>query len=131
MAFVNGAQMTQVLSLVQMVQGTFFVDETQGQIYLWPPSGVDPNSADVEVADRYQLWVITTKNGVVLRGLTFEYSADCVDYGAVELNFGASSNYIYLIPTPSSGITLGHPHLYHKSPGSADQLHHSERRRQS
>jgi hypothetical protein len=95
MAFVNGAHMTQVLSLAQMAQGTFYVDGTQGQIYLWPPSGVDPNSANVEVADRYHLWVISLKNGVVLRGLTFEYSADCVGNGAVEMNFGASLNVLY------------------------------------
>ena len=123
MAFVNGTQMTQVLSLAQMVQGTFFVDETGGQIYLWPPSGVDPNSADVEVADRDQLFVITTKNGVVLRGLTFEYSADCVDYGAVELNYGSSSNFLFdtdsFLWNNASGI-----HIFTTNPqDSADQLH--------
>jgi hypothetical protein len=95
MTFVNGTQMTQVLSLAQMLQGTFYVDEAQGQIYLWPPSGVDPNSADVEVADRYKLWIISNKNGVVLRGLTFEYSADCVGAGAAEMNNAASSNVLF------------------------------------
>src|SRR5215471_8819044 len=50
MAAVNGSVMTQVMSLVQMVKSTFFVDESGGLIYVWPPSGTDMSSATVEVA---------------------------------------------------------------------------------
>ena len=88
MAFVNGAQMEQVLSLGQMLEGTFYVDDTGQQLYLWPPAGTNLGSADVELADRGALWTITQKNGVVLRGLTFEYSADCKSKAAVEVNYG-------------------------------------------
>jgi len=94
MAFVNGAQMEQVLSLGQMLEGTFYVDDSGQQLYLWPPEGTNLSGADVELADRGQLWAITNKNGVVLRGLTFEYSADCKSDGAVELNFGPPSQNI-------------------------------------
>jgi hypothetical protein len=94
MALVNGVAMDQVLALGQMLEGTFYVDDGGQQFYLWPPAGTDLNRADVELADRGQLWAITNKNGVVLRGLTFEYSADCKSDGAVELNFGPPSQNI-------------------------------------
>jgi hypothetical protein len=88
MAFVNGMAMEQVLSLKEMLEGTFYVDDGGQKFYLWPPSDTNLNSTDVELADRGQLWAITQKNDVVLRGLTFEYSADCVSDAAVQVNFG-------------------------------------------
>jgi hypothetical protein len=88
MAFVNGAAMEQVLSLKEMLEGTFYVDDGGQKLYLWAPAGTNLSSADVELADRGQLWAITQKNDVVLRGLTFEYSADCVSDAAVQVNFG-------------------------------------------
>ena len=85
MAIVNGTPLEQVMSQSQMLQGTFYVDDGGQQFYIWPPSGTNVGTADIELADRGQLWLITNKNGVVLRGLTFEYSPDCVGNGAVEV----------------------------------------------
>jgi hypothetical protein len=92
MAFIDGAPLQQVLTMGQMLEGTFYVDDSGQQLYIWPPSGTNLSSADVELADRGQLWAVTQKNGVVLRNLTFEYSADCVSGGALEVDFGTNQN---------------------------------------
>ena len=92
MAMVNGFSLQQVLSQGQMMEGTFYVDDAGQQLYMWPPAGTDLGSADVELADRGELWLINNKNGVVLRGLTFEYSADCVGNGAVEVPNAPTQN---------------------------------------
>jgi hypothetical protein len=83
MVVVNGTPMTQVLGLSQMIYpGTFFVDEKAALVYLWPPSGTDMATADVEVATNPNPMLIQsnntqTLNGVVIRGLTFEYGNPC------------------------------------------------------
>lgn len=75
--FVNGVPLTQVLSLTQMRQGTFFVDETNAAIYVWPASGIVIGAADVEVGTRDSLLYLNNKSDVVVRGMTFEYSNSC------------------------------------------------------
>ncbi|MBA3915624.1 MAG: hypothetical protein H0X25_17555 [Acidobacteriales bacterium] len=50
--FVNGVGLTQVLSLGQMQQGSFFVDEANALIYIWPKDGTNISSADVEIGTR-------------------------------------------------------------------------------
>jgi hypothetical protein len=95
MSIINGTPMEQVMALDQMVEGTFYVDDSGQQFYIWPPAGTDLNSADVELADRGQLWNITNKNGVVLRGLTFEYSADCKSQGAVQVINPRTQNILF------------------------------------
>jgi hypothetical protein len=92
MAFIDGLPLQQVLLLDEMVEGTFYVDDAGQQFYIWPPSGTNLSVADVELGDRGQLWVIKNKNGVVLRGLTFQYSADCITRGAVEVDYGPNQN---------------------------------------
>src|SRR5690348_15279675 len=52
MLFVNGIAMTQVLAYADLRPGTFFVNTSDGTVHLWPPNGVDPSSATVEVATR-------------------------------------------------------------------------------
>src|SRR5215831_18225304 len=60
MVYVNGAPMTQVLSSTQMVSpGTFFVDETAGLIHVYPPSGTNMATADVEVSVLPQVMTIS------------------------------------------------------------------------
>ncbi len=95
MAFVNGTQMMQVISINQMQPGTFAIDETNGLVYIYPPAGVDLNSSDVEVADRGDLFLIAEKDAVVLRGLTFEYSATCRNNGAVNVTDKPSQNVLF------------------------------------
>ena len=95
MAFINGVPLEQVLSMSQMLEGTFYVDDAGQQLYIWPPSGTNLSSADVELGDRGQLWNISNKNGVVLRGLTFEYSPDCKGQGSVDVINTTSLNILF------------------------------------
>jgi len=48
MVAVNGTVLTQVMSLGQVLQGTFYVDESANQIYVWPKSGTNMGTATVE-----------------------------------------------------------------------------------
>jgi hypothetical protein len=95
MVYVNGAQMTEVLSLSQvMFPGTFFVDEVGGLMYLWPPVGTNPSTADVEVATLPSLLLVNNMNGVVVRNMAFTYSNSCHHSPAVMVN-GNSQNVLF------------------------------------
>ncbi|HEV3277052.1 MAG TPA: hypothetical protein VG860_09560 [Terriglobia bacterium] len=89
MVFVGGSPLTQVLSLNEMAVSTFYVNETSGTIYIWPPAGVNVNTADIEVSVNPTLWTIEGFSNIVLRGLTFEYANSCRENGAV-LVYGPS-----------------------------------------
>jgi hypothetical protein len=91
---VNGALMTEVLDLTSMVfPGTFYVDETTGVMYLWPPSGTNLSASDVEVANQPTLLTIQNMNGVVVRGLNFSYASSC--HGAASVVVNGSSNVLF------------------------------------
>jgi hypothetical protein len=94
MVAVNGAVLTQVLSLVQMQPGTFYVDEQAAQIYVWPASGTNMSIATVEVASLPTIFQISQKSNIVVRGLTFQYANSCRDSGAVYV-MGTSSNILF------------------------------------
>ncbi len=91
MMLVGGVAMTQVLSLTQMIYpGTFYVDETAGLVYVWPPTGTNMATADVEAATLPSLLTVQslngqTFNGIVFRGLTFEYANPCHNASAVSV----------------------------------------------
>ncbi len=93
MVFVNGLPMTQVLSLSDMVYpDMFYVDETNGVIYVWPPSGTDMSTATVEVATRDPLVLVMGWDSLVFRGITFQYANSCHNNRAVWVE--ANSNNI-------------------------------------
>lgn len=94
MIFVNGTQLTQVLSLAQMLPGAFFVDEAGATVYVWPPTGTNMNTAAVEVATLPDLFSIVGRNDIVLRGLIFQYSNGCRTDSAVSV-YGSSSNILF------------------------------------
>lgn len=77
LVFVDGAPLTQVLTLSQMRESTFFADETNATLYIWPPSGTKISSADVEIGARDNLFTVANKSAVVVRGITFQYSNAC------------------------------------------------------
>src|SRR5215469_15968740 len=52
MIFVNGRALTQVLAVNQLQPGTFFVDETHGQVSIEPEAGTNLGTSTVEVAVR-------------------------------------------------------------------------------
>lgn len=93
-AFVNGVAMTQMLSLGSLMPGTFFVDEAGGTIYLYPPAGVSPTAADIELGTLPNLANITRPQ-VVLRGLNFQYANSCKDGSAITVQ-GLNTNNILL-----------------------------------
>ena len=77
MVAVNGTVLTQVMSLGQMLQGTFYVDQSANQIYVWPKSGTNMGTATVEVASLPGLFAIQHKSNIVVRGITFQYANTC------------------------------------------------------
>ena len=91
MLAVNGAVMTQVLSIAELEPGSFYVDQAGGTVYLYPPSGTKISTATIETATQPSLWKLSGKSYIVLRGLTFQYASSCMSSAAVEIS-GAASN---------------------------------------
>jgi len=91
MIFVNGVSMTQVMSISAMRTGTFYVDESHGTVYLWPPSGTNMTTARVEVSTRSSLLDISKLTNIVVRGLTFQYANTCRGDAAVVATASASN----------------------------------------
>ncbi|HEY1677377.1 MAG TPA: choice-of-anchor D domain-containing protein [Candidatus Sulfotelmatobacter sp.] len=91
MLAVNGVVMTQVLSITQLQPGSFYVDQTGGTIYLYPPSGTNVNTATIETATEPALWTLVGASNIVLRGLVFQYANSCRANAAVSLT-GAATN---------------------------------------
>jgi hypothetical protein len=88
MIFVNSTMLTQVLSLDQMTRGTFFVDETNAVVYIYPAVGTNVNSAIIEVGTRASLLSTYNLSNFVVRGIRFEQSNECRDNDAVNLIYG-------------------------------------------
>jgi hypothetical protein len=86
MLIVNGTPLTEVLSLTAMQPGTFFPDETNSTVYVWPPAGTNMSTATVEVGTRPSIFSINGASNIVLRGLTFQYATTCNEEGAVTVN---------------------------------------------
>jgi hypothetical protein len=85
MVAVNGTPMTEVLSLTQMVAGTFYVDTSNKTIYLWPPSGTEMSTAAVDVATEPSLFNISGFSNLVVRGIVFQYANSCRSNAAVNV----------------------------------------------
>jgi hypothetical protein len=77
MVVVNGTPLTEVLALAAMQSGTFFPDEANATLYIWPPAGTNMSTATVEVATRPTLFTDLGESNVVLRGLIFQYASSC------------------------------------------------------
>jgi hypothetical protein len=91
MMVVNGVVMTQVLSIAELEPGSFYVDQTGGTVYLYPPSGTNVAAATIETATQPALWTLAGVNNIVLRGLTFQYASSCRSNAAVSIS-GSASN---------------------------------------
>ena len=115
MVAVNGTVLTQVLSLTQMEQGTFYVDEQGAQIYVWPPSGTTMSTATVEAASSPTVFTIDHKSNIVVRGLTFQYANTCRASAAVRVT-GESSNILFDTDTfqwnNGQGLSISNPTTY-------------------
>ncbi len=92
MVFVNGDRLNQVLFSNELQPGTFWAgDGSNPQIYIWPPTGTDMATADIEVstASRSPLLTTDNTNNFVIRNLTFEYDNACVEKGS-RVNSGSN-----------------------------------------
>jgi hypothetical protein len=74
---IGGVLLTQVLKADHLKPGTFRVDESKGVLTIWPPSGVDPNTASVEVGVRPELLSAQGLSNVIVSGLTFRHANSC------------------------------------------------------
>ncbi len=112
---VNGKLLTQVLSLNQMVQGTFYVDEAGATLYVWPASGTNMSTATVDVASTPTILKIFNKSNIVVRGLTFQYASSCHFTPAVFVS-GASTNILFDTDTfqwnNGEGLNISYPSTY-------------------
>jgi hypothetical protein len=121
---VNGTVLTEVLSLTQMLQGTFYVDESANLLYVWPASGTDMSSATVEAATSSQLFTIDHKSEIVVRGIIFQYSNSCRGDAAVLVQ-GASTNILFDTDTfqwnNGQGFRISNPTTYFTVENSVSQ----------
>jgi hypothetical protein len=85
MVFVNGVNMVQKLTHQELVPGSFFVDEAAERIYVSPPTGVNMNSALVEVGVRGQLLRLQNLHHMVIRGMVFQHSSSPFRTAAVDI----------------------------------------------
>jgi hypothetical protein len=95
LAFVESLPMVQVLTPEAMQEGTYFVNENSGQILLWPQSGVDMSTADVEIGIRPTILRTQNISNLTLQGLIFEHATSCISTtpsGAVEISAGNNIN---------------------------------------
>src|SRR6516164_464018 len=91
MIMVNGTPLTEVLSLTAMRPGTFFPDEANATVYVFPPAGTNMTTATVEVATRPNLFTDDRQSYLVLRGLTFQYANSCRQNSAVTITNHATN----------------------------------------
>ena len=112
MIFVNSVPLTQVLSFGEMVEGTFYVDETGGTVYIWPATGTDVSTATIEVATRSGLFSSEGESDIVIRGLTFQYDNSCKTNAAVSFT-GSASNVLVdtdnFLWNNAQGLDLSNP----------------------
>lgn len=90
MVFVNGKLMTQVMSSSQLRAGTFYVNHSNAELDVYPPSGTNMTTAQVEVSTRRTTLTINSSENVVVRGLGLEHAASCLNQNGANVN--GSSN---------------------------------------
>lgn len=83
MIFVNGKPLKQVLSPLDLKKGCFYVSEEKEMVYIWIPSDLDMEKAEVEVSVRSGLLRINGRRNVIVRNLIFMHDNTPVQGGAV------------------------------------------------
>jgi hypothetical protein len=89
-AFVNGIMLTQVMQYALLTPGTFYVDDNARQIYVAPAAGTDIQTADVELTRRSNIFTISHRQNIVVRGLSFVYAMANMNRSPININ--SSSN---------------------------------------
>jgi hypothetical protein len=78
MIFVNGTPLTQTLSQKDMKAGSFFVDEVNGVVSVWPPAGTSMVTSKIEVAVRPGVFESNAVSNLSIKGLVFEHANSCL-----------------------------------------------------
>jgi hypothetical protein len=91
--FVNGNQMTQVMSPSELRAGTYYVNPSYDQVQLYPPSGTDMATAQVEISARRATLSVSGSRDVVFRGLVFQHAASCMNQTGATV--GSSSEILF------------------------------------
>jgi chitodextrinase len=84
MVFVNGTSLKQVLSLTNLTNNSFFVDEAADKIYI--STGTNVTSAKVEVAIRPGLFVVNSRTNITIKGFVFQHDTSWGDLSAVRMD---------------------------------------------
>jgi hypothetical protein len=93
MIFVNNIPLTQVMSFGQLREGTFYVNEADDVIHIFPSKYVNMSTAVVEAAVRPQTLSVSGRSNMVFRGLVFRHAASCINqHGAT---VGGSNNVLF------------------------------------
>jgi len=95
--FIDGENVVQVVSKDSLVEKTFFVDEENNKIILYPPKNIDPNQSLVEISTRgYDIYdqgrngsvveaTVYNSSGLVIKGITFEHAANIAHQGCLTI----------------------------------------------
>ncbi|HEX5235724.1 MAG TPA: hypothetical protein VFW25_10385 [Silvibacterium sp.] len=103
MLFVNGMPMTQVMSSSQLLAGTFYVNHGGDEVEVYPPSGTDMNTAQVEISARRATLSVDGASNLVFRGLVFQHAASCMNNTGATV--GSSTNILVDSDKAESGTT--------------------------
>ena len=85
MIFLDGRLLRQVLSPMELTEGSFYVCPRKQMVYVWPPQGIDMKTAVVEVAVRRQVFLALGKRNLAVRGVVFQHAANRCDSPAVQI----------------------------------------------
>ena len=86
MVFVNSVPLTQVLSESQLRPGTFYVDSETRQLLITPPSGTNVSTAYIEAAVRPQVFSISGRSYVTVKGMVFQHANSCFNQAAAVIS---------------------------------------------
>lgn len=87
MVFQDGILLRQVLTLAEMADGTYYVDEVADRLYVRPFAAADPAAVTLEVSVRPHLFFMYANDDVVFRNLTFQHAASGKDSGVSARTF--------------------------------------------
>ncbi len=86
MIFVDGKVLRQVVSPLELTEGSFYVSEEKATVYISLPAGVTPEKTTIEVATRSGLLKAQGRKNLVLRGLVFTHDNTPLQGEAVSFN---------------------------------------------
>jgi Right handed beta helix region len=75
LVFINDILQKQVLSFADLRAGSFYVDQLNHQLYLYPSDRLNLSEAIVEVATQNSVLTLQNASNITLKGITFEHSA--------------------------------------------------------